>query len=82
VENAIKHGLSMRPDEGWLRLTANQLKGRLTVTLEDSGSGSVGDAVTRDANGAGVGLANVTRRLQLFGTKIQFSIALAKVPGH
>lgn len=96
VENAIKHGLSMRADEGWLRLTANQLSGSLTVTVEDSGSGSAGDATAGRVNGAGVGLANVTRRLQLcfgpnagvnivqgeFGTKVQFSVPLGKVLAH
>ena len=96
VENAIKHGLSMRPDEGWLRLSANQLNGSLTITVEDSGSGSAGNATDGRVNGAGVGLANVTRRLQLcfgpsaavsmaqgeFGTKVQFSVPLGKVPAH
>ena len=96
VENAIKHGLSMRPDEGWLRLTATQLNGILTVIVEDSGSGTAGNPAAGGVNGAGVGLANVTRRLQLcfgpsagvsmvqgeFGTKVQFSVPLGKAPAH
>jgi len=96
VENAIKHGLSMRPDEGWLRLTAKQLNGSLTVMVEDSGSGTQGNATASRATSTGVGLANVNRRLQLcfgpgagvnmvqgeFGTRVQFSVPLAKAPAH
>jgi len=42
VENAIKHGLSARPEEGWLRLRARVADGALTVTVEDSGTGLLG----------------------------------------
>jgi two-component system LytT family sensor kinase len=95
VENAIKHGLSTRSDEGWLRLTARSTDGRLTIIVEDSGPGPASQAVGQQT-GAGVGLANVTRRLQLcfgpeagvsmqqgdFGTRVQFSVPLAEVPAH
>ena len=96
VENAIKHGVSMRSDEGWLRLTAHSTDGSLTIKVEDSGPGSMSHAVLTRQTGAGVGLANVTRRLQLcfgpdagvhmeqgdFGTRVQFSVPLSAVPAH
>ena len=88
VENAIKHGVAMRSDVGWLRLTAKLADGSLTIVVEDSGNGGVSNTPTARPAGAGVGLANVTRRLQLcfgldaavtldqgdYGTKVQFSI--------
>lgn len=92
VENAIKHGLSARPEEGWLRLRARLVEGALTVTVEDSGIPAEAAAVARHS-GSGVGLANVTRRLQLcfgpasgvtvrhgpFGTRAEFSVPLMGV---
>jgi two-component system LytT family sensor kinase len=96
VENAIKHGLSTRSDEGWLRLTARSMDRRLTIMVEDSGPGPKAGASLVEQAGAGVGLANVTRRLQLcfgpdagvdmqqgdFGTRVQFSVPLSEVPTH
>jgi two-component system, LytTR family, sensor kinase len=86
VENAIKHGIAASAEEGWLRLTVTALDDRMTVAVEDSGCGTAGSAESV-AKGAGVGLANVTRRLQLYfgpragvtmrhgetGTRVEFS---------
>ena len=96
VENAIKHGLSLRPDEGWLRLSAHLMDGALNIMVEDSGASSSGDIPGIHSAGAGVGLANVSRRLQLcfgrdsdikiehgvFGTRVQFSVPLSPEPAH
>ena len=90
VENAIKHGLARRSDEGWLKVTANACGGRLTVTIEDSGAAEAGDVPAAEPAGAGVGIANVSRRLQLCfgpdtgvtmthgaaGTRVQFSVPM------
>jgi LytS/YehU family sensor histidine kinase len=92
VENAIKHGMSTRTEEGWLRLIVTSANSRLTITVEDSGSepGSTASAVQE--TGTGVGLANVTGRLKLcygpdagvnmqqgeFGTRVQFSVPLSR----
>ena len=61
VENAIKHGVSLNAAGGWLKLTATLDDRQLKVVVEDSGAG---DAAP-ESSGAGVGLMNVTRRLQL-----------------
>jgi two-component system LytT family sensor kinase len=93
VENAIKHGLSTRAGDGWLRVTASAAGGNVTIAVEDSGAGPVQDADCAVPKGAGVGLANVTRRLQLcfgpeagivmrqgdFGTYVQFSAPLSQM---
>jgi len=94
VENAIKHGLSTQSGEGWLRLRATSLNGSLTIIVEDSGAGPAAKDPDAQPAGAGVGLANVSRRLQLCfgsdsaveinhdesGTRVQFSVPLAGVP--
>jgi len=96
VENAIKHSLALRPDDGWLRVTASAGDGGLTVMVEDSGPGPELNSGPVEQKGAGVGLANVTRRLQLCfgpdagvrmqqgatGMKVQFSVPVSDVPAH
>jgi two-component system, LytTR family, sensor kinase len=93
VENAIKHGLAAKPGPGLLVLRATISNDELSITVEDNGLGL--DASGSNNSGAGVGLANVKRRLQLCfgpdadilidssreGTKVQFAIPLAK-PVH
>lgn len=87
VENAIKHGISASEGESWLRVTVKALADEMTVTVEDSGAGATTEAARPIVKGAGVGLANVTRRLQLHfgpragvtmrqseaGTRVEFS---------
>ncbi len=88
VENAIKHGLSRRSDEGWLRLTAHLGEGSLHIIVEDSGASPRDYGHETQSSGTGVGLSNVSRRLQLcfgagtdvtmqrtaFGTRVEFSV--------
>jgi two-component system, LytTR family, sensor kinase len=87
VENAIKHGISASEEDGWIRLTVTAGHDEMTVAVEDSGCRNSQSAA---AKGAGVGLANVTRRLQLYfgpeagvtmrqspdGTRVEFSTPL------
>ena len=91
VENAVKHGLAAKPGPGLLALKAVMADDELLVTIEDNGLG-LGAANSAASSGAGVGLANVKRRLQLCfgpdadilihssseGTKVQFAIPLVK----
>ncbi len=91
VENAIKHGLSAKPGPGLLVLRATIVGEELRITVEDNGPGVHASINGADTAGAGVGLANVKRRLQLcfgpeadilinsspLGTKVQFAIPLA-----
>ena len=95
VENAIKHGLALNPDAGWLKLTARLDDRCLTILVEDSGPGGESSGPAGPA-GAGLGLANVTRRLQLcfgpdagvnlqhgaFGTRVSFVVPLSEVHAH
>ena len=61
VENAVKHGIAPKAGGGVVNLSARFEAGALRVSVSDTGGGFP------SANGpkAGVGLENVTRRLQL-----------------
>jgi signal transduction histidine kinase len=60
VENAVKHGIAPLPHGGLVRIAVRvEGSGGLKISVEDTGSGFTG------AGGGGVGLENVTRRLEL-----------------
>ncbi len=58
VENAVRHGISQRPEGGRIRLSAVADGAALVLRVSDDGSGASGD------NGLGIGLDVVRRRLQ------------------
>ncbi len=60
VENAIKHGVAQRSEPGYVRIRAERTADRLRISVENSAAGG-GSATT----GAGVGLLNVRRRLEI-----------------
>jgi two-component system sensor histidine kinase LytS len=71
VENAVKHGKTDRPLR--LLIRARVRRGRLRVTVRDNGRGIAREALERvlepgvgEGDGAGLGLANVHRRLTAF----------------
>ena len=59
VENAIKHGISPRPEGGALRIAVEKLPGKLTLTVANNGVPF--DPHARD----GTGLGNLKERLSL-----------------
>ena len=61
VENAVKHGVSVKPEGGIVRLEARILDGVLHVEVCDDGPGFA----VHESRGNGHGLLNVRRRLQL-----------------
>ena len=95
VENAIKHGVAASEKLGWVRITAKAEAGIIRVTVKDSGCGGLQPHVSNTSRqssppGLGLGLANVSKRLQLcygaesdlsfepgpLGTTVQFSIPI------
>jgi LytS/YehU family sensor histidine kinase len=62
LENALEHGLAVKPGPGRLAVHAARQDGRLTITVTDDGPGPAHNAA------AGVGLTNTRERLaQLYG---------------
>jgi sensor histidine kinase YesM len=59
VENAIKHGIEPYAPGGEVAVTAARERGRVVVTVSDTGAGLSG------APGQGIGLANIRARLAL-----------------
>ena len=70
IENAVKHAIAPKVDGGLVRLQASLRDGSLHVTVSDTGGGF------QPSDGkSGVGLENVTRRLQLcYGADAQLHI--------
>jgi two-component sensor histidine kinase len=70
VENAIRHGISARRRQGWVRVEARGADGWLHLVVEDNGQGMSG--VVRPG---AIGLSNVRTRLwQLYGDRHHFEI--------
>ena len=88
VENAVKHGVANQPEGGLVLLEVERREDRLQITVTDTGPGFT----ERTSSGTGVGLENVTRRLQLcYGagaglrmervgpeTRVAFAVPVAK----
>ena len=76
VENAIKHGVGRRPEGGIVRIEiARAEEGRMRVMVSDTGPGFEKATTTAALSGAGVGLANVSRRLELcYGPESELSV--------
>jgi signal transduction histidine kinase len=78
VENAIRHGLSVKPDAGRLAITAEVHDQKLTVHIDDDGPG-LPDGTQP---GTGIGLRNVTERLaRLYGNEAALTLASSPYGG-
>jgi hypothetical protein len=76
VENAIKHGVALRIEPGYVRIEAQCRNRELRISVENSASGRAPEAPV-----TGVGLQNVRRRLEICygaGAELRFSPG----PGH
>jgi hypothetical protein len=71
VENAIKHGVALRIEPGYVRIKAQCRNEELRISVENSASGRA-----TEAPATGVGLQNVRRRLEICygaGADLRFS---------
>ena len=79
VENAIRHGIAARIGGGEVRVSARLGDGRLLVSVDDQGDGSV-SATTR---GSGVGLKNLRDRLErIFGPDARLDLDIRSRGTH
>jgi len=77
VENAIRHGISPRPEGGNIEIHARRVDGQLYVEIADDGLGMI----EREAAQSGVGLINTRERLKhLYNDAHTFS--LSSFPGR
>jgi two-component system sensor histidine kinase AlgZ len=60
VENAVKHGVAQSAEPGYIRIRGELRGEELRIVVENSGSGT-----PVETTGAGVGLENVRRRLEI-----------------
>jgi signal transduction histidine kinase len=97
VENAVKHGISAKSEQGLLSLRVLRHADHVLVSVEDTGPGMNGSShnngSSHSGSGAKLGLANVSRRLELCygsnnslvisstsaGTRVEFEVPIAKV---
>jgi hypothetical protein len=71
VENAVKHGVALRIEPGYVRIKAECRDGELRISVENSASGRASETPV-----TGVGLQNVRRRLEICygaGAELRFS---------
>ena len=62
VENAIRHGISKRPDGGTIRVSCQEIAGYYSVVVEDNGVG-FDPSKDFDSSREHIGLSNVRTRL-------------------
>src|SRR5579862_7638530 len=77
VENSIKHGLSPKVEGGSIYLRSRMTDSRLIIEVEDDGVG-MGSAQLEESSswsGMGIGMANISERLQvLYGDTARMTI--------
>jgi two-component system, LytTR family, sensor kinase len=77
VENSIKHGLSPKVEGGSIYLRSRVTDSRLIIEVEDDGVGMGGAQLEESSSwpGMGIGMANVSERLQvLYGDTARMTI--------
>jgi two-component system LytT family sensor kinase len=78
VDNAIRHGISVRQGQGTLTVGARRIGNDLIVRIENQSSGPATDS---SSDGLGIGLANTRQRLEhLYGTN--WAVDLDTVDNH
>lgn len=96
VENAVKHGVAQRPDAGYVHIRAQIAGGELRISVVNSGAPEEARSGLETTTGAGIGLQNVQRRLEIcYGapaklrftpgagtTTVEFSIPAAALAAH
>jgi len=72
VENAIRHGISLKDGAGLLVIRSRRENGNLQITVSDDGPGLRSDWQSRNE---GIGLANTSERLKhLYGGEHRFEL--------
>lgn len=79
VENAIRHGVSQKADEGKILIESKRKNGFIELSVSDNG---LGFDESKFQKASGIGLENTRERLEkLYGTKQKFEISNAELLG-
>ena len=80
VENAIRHGITVRRGQGRIEIDARRTNGTLSISVRDDGRGL--DKTAEEKIKEGVGLSNTRARLrQLYGEQATFELQSAPEGG-
>jgi two-component system, LytTR family, sensor kinase len=80
VENAVKHGIAPWPEGGEVRVEVRRLEQHIRIEVHDSGPGFVQSAEPSPEH-AGIGLKNVSRRLELCYGRVAHLDVQTKIDG-
>jgi two-component system, LytTR family, sensor kinase len=75
VENAIRHGLSSRPEGGVLQVTARRLDGHLVLRVEDDGVGLAPGWSLEEDSGTGLRLTRERLAVRFPDSSSRFEIS-------
>lgn len=76
IENTFKHGTSGQPENAWINIQVDVDKDLLTLMVENSKTGMNSDNGIESDYKEGIGLKNVTRRLDLlYGNQYELNIS-------
>jgi sensor histidine kinase YesM len=83
VENAVRHGISKKPEGGVVYLRIKKINDEIHIEIEDNGVGMDDDKLNmlllNEGGGHGVGLLNINNRLnRLFGKGLKISSELGR----
>lgn len=74
VENSIKYAVSSRKDGGTIRLSAEKVKDKLVINVNDEGLGEKEASYFKEPS-LGIGLSNIKERLsQLYGSQCKLKM--------
>jgi sensor histidine kinase YesM len=80
IENSMKHVIAQNENGGTIRLIAHVEEQKLVLELSDSGVENSAERIKmKSANGRGIGLKNISDRLQvLYGDRYAFDLVIVK----
>jgi sensor histidine kinase YesM len=77
VENAVKHGVSKKIEQGIVEITSQRRNGHLILTVEDNGPGLTAGTI----NTNGVGIENIRQRLTQLYAESNFELLSSPLGG-
>ncbi|MGN1373218.1 MAG: sensor histidine kinase [Candidatus Coproplasma sp.] len=74
VENAVKHGISAKPEGGTVTLSTRREGDKIIITVSDDGVGFDGQAEEKDDGKSHIGIRNIRTRLEMMMPQATLSL--------